>query len=86
MKNNFGPRAGGGGNIDTDENGSLSGVVATVSVAAALSRANRLGVMVTALPELVLPVERVVILRPRTLEGVLREVELDHGSGEVRAD
>lgn len=89
VKKSFGPRAGGGGKINPGEEGKgpFSGVVEVELDAVACSLAKRLGVIVTALPELVLPVERVVIRRARTLELGLREAtELDHGSGELRAD
>ena len=82
VKNSLGPRGSG-----VEE--SSSGVVISV---AAFSRANRLGVMVTVLPELLLAV---VVERLRTLgagsgpeggDDVAKLEEEDHGSGELRAD
>lgn len=85
MKNSFGPRAGGGGRT---KYGASWGV--GVLVSSVVSRANKLGVMVTALPLLVLSVERAVIRRARTTELGLGEEDKeegpDHGSGEERAD
>jgi len=73
---------------------SPSGVVLVVSALDELDprAAKRLGVMVVALPELALPDDEVVLLRPhRLLDGDLGDVEAckggeDHGSGELRAE
>lgn len=66
----------------------VSGVVEAVLRASACSLADKLGVVVTALPVLVLALEREGILRrPQKLELALGELgALDHGSGEIRAD
>lgn len=87
VKNSFGPRAGGGGKAKY-------GVSSTVGVLTSIvvSRANKLGVIVTALPLLVLSVESAVILLARITglegcdEGDDEEDGPDHGSGEERAD
>lgn len=92
MKNNFGPRGSGG-----DENGdgielesgcsSSSGVVIDDADAAREDepRANKLGVMVAALPELPLSVDRAVSRRGRMLVVGLMD-DIASGSGDERAD
>jgi len=57
VKKSFGPRSGGVG-AAVKANGSSSGVVEAVLRALVCSLANKLGVMVTALPELVLALDR----------------------------
>lgn len=96
VKNSFGPLSGGNGATKAGAGANSKGGegLAVVPLALAFSRANRLGVMVTALPELALPVESIVVVRRLTLADGLCggarlsswSVDLDHGSGEDRAD
>lgn len=98
VKNSFGPLSGGNGATKAGAGANSKGgdglVAVPLALALAFSRANRLGVMVTALPELALPVESIVAVRRLTLAGGLSggarlsswSMDLDHGSGEDRAD
>ena len=93
VKNRRGPRSGGSGGASVAADRSIDSGRSDVGVAAASSRsrATRLGVIVGALPELVLPVESIVSVRWRGGVTWGSDVDLGSdaatlGSGDARAE